>query len=184
MTLPDPALVVIVGPSGSGKSTWADGRYRRDEIVSSDALRGVVGSGPHDLDATGDAFDLLERVVSARTGRRLTTVVDTLGTDEERRRRWLARAREVGLPTVVVVMDTPDGECRRRNSARDRPVPAPTLAAQLKRHRALVPQLELEGWDVVHTVRADEPAAQPVSPEPARSGRSGARRRGSRWCCR
>ena len=52
VTLPDPALVVLVGPSGSGKSTWADGRYRRDEIVSSDALRGVVGSGPHDLDAT------------------------------------------------------------------------------------------------------------------------------------
>ena len=185
MTLPDPALVVLVGPSGSGKSTWADDRYRRDEIVSSDALRGVVGSGPHDLDATADAFDLLERVVSARTGRRLTTVVDTLGTDEERRRRWLARAREVGLPAVAVVMDTPDAECRRRNSARDRPVPAPTLAAQLKRHRALVPQLELEGWDVVHTVRADEPAAQPVSPEPAPGrARSGARRRGSRWCCR
>ena len=44
-------------PSGSGKSTWAAARYRRDEIVSSDALRGVVGSGPHDLDATADAFD-------------------------------------------------------------------------------------------------------------------------------
>ena len=168
MTLPDPALVVLVGPSGSGKSTWAVGRYRRDEVVSSDALRGVVGSGPHDLDATADAFDLLERVVSARTGRGLTTVIDTLGTDEDRRRRWLARAREVGLPAVVVVMDTSDAECRRRNSARDRPVPAPTLAGQLKRHRALVPQLELEGWDVVHVVapessRVPEDAASLVA---------------------
>ena len=170
MTLPDPALVVLVGPSGSGKSTWAQGRYRRDEVVSSDALRGVVGSGPHDLDATADAFDLLERVVSARTGRGLTTVIDTLGTDEDRRRRWLARAREVGLPAVAVVMDTPDAECRRRNSARDRPVPAPTLAGQLKRHRALVPQLELEGWDVVHTVRADEPADQALAPRAAPVG--------------
>ena len=168
MTLPDPALVVLVGPSGSGKSTWAEDRYRRDEVVSSDALRGVVGSGPHDLDATADAFDLLERVVTARTGRGLTTVIDTLGTDEDRRRRWLARAREVGLPAVVVVMDTPDAECRRRNSARDRPVPAPTLAGQLKRHRALVPQLELEGWDVVHVVvpessRVPEDAASRVA---------------------
>ena len=152
VTLPDPALVVLVGPSGSGKSTWAENRYRRDEIVSSDALRGVVGSGPHDLDATADAFDLLERVVSARTGRGLTTVIDTLGTDEDRRRRWLARAREVGLPAVAVVLDTPDAECRRRNAARDRPVPAPTLAGQLKRHRAVVPHLELEGWDLVHVV--------------------------------
>ncbi|WP_028652158.1 LLM class flavin-dependent oxidoreductase [Nocardioides halotolerans] len=169
MNLPDPALVVLVGPSGSGKSTWAGARYRRDEIVSSDALRGVVGSGPHDLDATGDAFDLLERVVAARTGRGLTTVVDTLGTDQVRRRAWLARAREVGLPAVLVVMDTPDAECRRRNAARDRPVPAPVLAGQLTRHRALVPELGLEGWDVVHTVTAEETSAEPpkASREPA-----------------
>ena len=136
----------------------------------------MVGSGPHDLDATADAFDLLERVVAARTGRGLTTVIDTLGTDEERRPGWLARAREVGLPAVAVVMDTPDAECRRRNSARDRPVPAPTLAGQLKRHRALVPQLELEGWDVVHTVR--QPSRPPgPRPETAPGARSGARRR-------
>jgi alkanesulfonate monooxygenase SsuD/methylene tetrahydromethanopterin reductase-like flavin-dependent oxidoreductase (luciferase family)/predicted kinase len=172
VNLPDPALVVLVGPSGSGKSTWAAERYRRDEIVSSDALRGVVGSGPHDLDATTDAFDLLERVVTARTGRGLTTVVDTLGTDEGRRRGWLARAREVGLPAVVVVLDTPEAECRRRNGARDRPVPAPTLAGQLERHRALVPQLELEGWDVEHTVSAGEqtPDRSPA-PAPARGER-------------
>jgi alkanesulfonate monooxygenase SsuD/methylene tetrahydromethanopterin reductase-like flavin-dependent oxidoreductase (luciferase family)/predicted kinase len=171
--LPDPAVVVLVGPSGSGKSTWAAERYRRDEIVSSDALRGVVGSGPHDLDASSDAFDLLERVVAARTGRGLTTVIDTLGTDETRRRAWLARAREVGLPAVLVVFDTPDAECRRRNAARDRPVPAPTLAGQLKRHRAVRPQLELEGWAVLHTVTGAEAAPEAV---PATAGDNGERR--------
>ena len=88
MRLPDPALVVLVGASGSGKSTWAEARYRAQEIVSSDALRGVVGSGPHDLDASDDAFALLETVVAARLGRGLTTVVDTLGLDPERRRGW------------------------------------------------------------------------------------------------
>jgi alkanesulfonate monooxygenase SsuD/methylene tetrahydromethanopterin reductase-like flavin-dependent oxidoreductase (luciferase family)/predicted kinase len=168
--LPDPAVVVLVGPSGSGKSAWAQARYRREEIVSSDALRGVVGSGPHDLDASEDAFDVLERVVAARTGRGLTTVVDTLGTDEGRRRGWLTRARETGLPAVVVVLDTPDAECRRRNAARDRPVPAPTLAAQLRRHRALVPHLELEGWDLVHVVAGDGGAEEPTAgsvPAPA-----------------
>ena len=61
--LPDPALVVLVGASGSGKSTWAAARYRAAEVVSSDALRGVVGSGEHDLDASADAFALLEQVV-------------------------------------------------------------------------------------------------------------------------
>lgn len=39
--LPDPALVVLVGASGSGKSAWAAARYRPQEVVSSDQLRGV-----------------------------------------------------------------------------------------------------------------------------------------------
>ena len=150
-TIPDPALVVLVGPSGAGKSTWAASRYRRDEIVSSDALRGVVGSGPHDLDATADAFDLLDRIVAGRVGRGLTTVVDTLGTDDLRRRQWLALARQASLPAVVVAFDTPDAECRRRNALRDRPVPAPALSAQLGRHRDLIERLPHEGWDLVHT---------------------------------
>jgi predicted kinase len=79
VALPDPALVVLVGPSGSGKSVWAAGRYRADEVVSSDRLRALVGSGEHDLGATGDAFALLDQIVAARLRRGLTAVVDTLG---------------------------------------------------------------------------------------------------------
>jgi len=152
VTLPDPALVVLVGPSGSGKSTWAETRYRRQEIVSSDGLRGVVGSGPHDLDASDDAFAILEQVVEARVGRGLTTVVDTLGFDAERRLRWLGLARSAGLPAVVVAFDTEAEECRRRNAARDRQVPAAVLAGQLKRHLAALAELAEERWDRLERV--------------------------------
>jgi alkanesulfonate monooxygenase SsuD/methylene tetrahydromethanopterin reductase-like flavin-dependent oxidoreductase (luciferase family)/predicted kinase len=167
--LPDPALLVLVGASGSGKSTWADARYRRDEIVSSDALRGVVGSGPHDLDASADAFALLDTIVAARLGRGLCTVVDTLGTDPVRRRDWLASARASGLPAVAVLMATPDAECRRRNAARDVPVPAPVLAAQLRTVRDVGTELAAEGWDVVHEVADDSPPPPPgaTAPRPA-----------------
>jgi alkanesulfonate monooxygenase SsuD/methylene tetrahydromethanopterin reductase-like flavin-dependent oxidoreductase (luciferase family)/predicted kinase len=159
MRLPDPALVVLVGASGSGKSTWARARYREQEVVSSDALRGVVGSGPHDLDASVDAFAVLETVVAARLGRRLTTVVDTLGLDAARRQAWLAAARDAGLPAVAVVLNTPDAECRRRNSARDRPVPAPVLAGQLRSVRDVRSALDAEGWDLVELVATDVAAA-------------------------
>ena len=161
--LPDPALVVLVGPSGSGKSVWAAERYRGEEVVSSDALRGVVGSGPHDLDASDDAFDLLERVVDARLGRGLTTVVDTLGTDDTRRARWRDVARSRGVPAVVVVMDTSDAECRRRNARRDRPVPAAVLTGQLRRHADLRGRLPDEGWDLVHVAEARDNS--PVEPD-------------------
>ena len=164
MPLPDPALVVLVGPAGSGKSTWAAAHYRAAEIVSSDALRGVVGSGPHDLDASDEAFALLETIVAARLGRGLSTVVDTLGTDPARRLGWLARARAAGMPAVAVVLDTPKAVCRVRNAARDVPVPAPALAAQLRRHSEHVARLADEGWDLVHTVTLDDAPAESAAP--------------------
>jgi alkanesulfonate monooxygenase SsuD/methylene tetrahydromethanopterin reductase-like flavin-dependent oxidoreductase (luciferase family)/predicted kinase len=155
--IPDPALVVLVGAAGSGKTTWAVERYRRSEVVSSDELRGVVGSGPADLDASSDAFDLLERIVAARLSRRLTTVVDTLGLDADRRRAWRDAARAAGLPAVAVVLDTPATECRRRNALRDRPVPAPVLAEQVRRAGAVRDALPTEGWDQVEVVRGATP---------------------------
>ena len=176
--LPDPALVVLVGASGSGKSTWAAARYRDQEVVSSDALRGVVGSGPHDLHASADAFGVLETVVAARVGRGLTTVVDTLGLDATRRTTWLAAARTAGLPAVAVLLDTPEAECRRRNAARDRPVPAPALAGQLRSVRDVRPALEAEGWDLVVPVtpaivdETEAPAAV-VGPRPDRTSSLG-----------
>jgi alkanesulfonate monooxygenase SsuD/methylene tetrahydromethanopterin reductase-like flavin-dependent oxidoreductase (luciferase family)/predicted kinase len=160
--LPDPALVVLVGASGAGKSTWAAARYRAQEVVSSDALRGVVGSGPHDLDASVDAFGVLETIVAARLGRGLTTVVDTLGLDTARRLAWLAGARAAGLPAVAVLLETPDVECRRRNAARDRPVPAQVLTGQLRSVRDVGAALEAEGWDLVERVAADPAATVPA----------------------
>src|SRR5215468_9373467 len=118
VTVPDPALVVLVGPSGSGKSTWAAARYRPSEIVGSDQLRGIVGSGEHDLDASADAFALLDQIVSARVRRGLNTVVDTLGFDGERRRAHLELARRAGLPAVAVLFGTHAQQCRLRNRER------------------------------------------------------------------
>jgi alkanesulfonate monooxygenase SsuD/methylene tetrahydromethanopterin reductase-like flavin-dependent oxidoreductase (luciferase family)/predicted kinase len=162
--LPDPALVVLVGPAGSGKSTWALGRYRREEVVSSDDLRAIVGSGPADLDASADAFDLLERIVAARLTRGLTTVVDTLGLDTDRRIAWRDAARAAGLPAVVVVFDTPGDECRRRNALRDRPVPAPVLAEQVRRAAAVRDALTDEGWDHTELVTAESTAPGESTP--------------------
>lgn len=127
----------------------------------------MVGSGPHDLDASADAFDLLERIVAARTGRGLTTVVDTLGLDEVRRRHWLALARDAGLPAVAVLLDTPGDVCRARNRARTRPVPAAAVASQLAKAAAAGPVIAAEGWDVV--VRVDGSSGPPeTEPEATR----------------
>ena len=163
--VPDPAVVVLIGPSGSGKSAWAAENYLPREIVSSDQLRAVVGSGEHDLDASADAFALLDQIVSARAGRRLTTVIDTLGLDPARRQHYLAVARRAGLPAVAVLFDTDAALCRQRNRDRPRPVPAAVLDAQLARLRDVGDQLGAEGFDAIvrPAAAAVEPAHSPGS---------------------
>jgi alkanesulfonate monooxygenase SsuD/methylene tetrahydromethanopterin reductase-like flavin-dependent oxidoreductase (luciferase family)/predicted kinase len=166
--IPDPALVVLVGPAGSGKSAWATRRYAEAEVVSSDRLRAVVGSGEHDLDASDDAFALLDHIAAARVRRGLTTVVDTLGLEQARRRGYLDLARRQGMPAVAVLFRTDPAQCRRRNRARDRPVPATALDAQLRRMRAAADEITTEGWDLV--LAADPPQTTPGQLAPNQPG--------------
>nr|WP_274387894.1 LLM class flavin-dependent oxidoreductase [Salsipaludibacter albus] len=149
----------MVGAAGAGKSHWAARHWRDVEIVSSDRLRDVVGSGPADLAATDDAFDLLDRIVAARAARRLTTVVDTLGLDADRRHALRDLARRHDLTAAVVVVDTPGATCRARNGARDRPVPATALRSQLRRVAETRESLADEDWDRVLTVSGVGPDA-------------------------
>lgn len=157
--IPDPALVVLIGPSGAGKSTWAAARYRSSEIVSSDQLRAIAGSGEHDLDASADAFALLDQIIAARARRGLTVVIDTLGLDQARRLGYLALARRHGLPAVAVVFGASAALCRDRNRSRDVPVPAAVLTAQFRRLPEAREQLTAEGWDLVLAVGDGERGA-------------------------
>jgi alkanesulfonate monooxygenase SsuD/methylene tetrahydromethanopterin reductase-like flavin-dependent oxidoreductase (luciferase family)/predicted kinase len=164
--LPDPCLVVLAGAAGAGKSTWAATHYARSEIVSTDALRAVVGTGPADLDASVEAFAVADLIIDARLRRSLTTVVDTLGLDPERRRNLRERARDAGVPAVLVVLDTPARLCRARNAERDRPVPADVLTSQLRRLRTLPALAEAEGWDRVIVVTQPLEAADEATEAP------------------
>ncbi|MEV8374732.1 LLM class flavin-dependent oxidoreductase [Kribbella sp. NPDC056861] len=147
--LPSPCVVVLVGPGAAGKSTWAAETFSGDLVVSSDRLRALVGAGEDDLAASADAFRLLEDVVRQRIGRRLTTVIDTLGLDRDRRLGWLAAAREAGVPCVAVGFDTPAEECRRRNRERVKRIPADVLSGQLKAWAAVKKELPGEGYDEI-----------------------------------
>lgn len=165
LKLPSPSLVVLVGPSGSGKSTWAAKHFATTEVVSSDALRAVVGAGEDDQSASPAAFDVLERIVDERLSRGMTTVIDTLGLHDESRARWISKAREAGVPVYAIVFETPAGTCEERNRSRERPVPVAVLRKQLARFNETTRQLDGEGFDGVHP---EMPVAT-VSPTLARS---------------
>jgi F420-dependent oxidoreductase-like protein len=160
MRIPPRSLVVLVGPSGSGKSYWAAANFRADQIVSSDALRALVGASEHDQRAGTDAFEILDTVVEKRLSRGLLTVVDTLGLDADRRAAWLRVARAHQVACHAVVFDTPGDVCRARNRGRSQPVPAKVLAAQIQRRDAL----EIDGFDEVHAPGPVEVVAFPATP--------------------
>ena len=147
--LPDPAVIVLAGSPGSGKSHWAATHYRPVEIVASDTLRSIVGSGPADLEATTEAFALLDQIVAARTRRSLTAMIDTLGLDPDRRDRYRQLARSSGLPAVLVIIDAPAALARQRSRDRDRPVPALVITEQLREVKRLAQTADIEGWDLV-----------------------------------
>ena len=79
--------------------------------------------------------------MDARVGRGLTTVVDTLGLDADRRARWLDLARRHGLATVCVAFATPAVECKARNRARGKSIPDRVLTQQVRGLAALQPSL-------------------------------------------
>ena len=156
LRLPSPCVVLLVGPGASGKTTWAQAHFAPDAIVSSDRLRALVGFGEDDIEASTAAFDLLETVVAQRLSRRITTVIDTLGLDADRRLRWLALAREHDLPCVAVAFDTPARECRERNRGRAKQIPADVLTAQLR------------SWAQTRDALAGEGYHDVITPQPVR----------------
>jgi F420-dependent oxidoreductase-like protein len=171
LRLPSPCLLVLAGPGASGKSTWASTNFPPEVVVSSDHLRAMVGSAEDDIAASEDALGLLDVIVERRLSRCLTTVVDTLGFDADRRLKWLSAARRAGLPCFAVVFDTPPDECRRRNRSRPKAIPASVLTSQLRTWRRVREEFATEGFDMVlpaeQSVRA-VPKAFVGTEEPAR----------------
>jgi F420-dependent oxidoreductase-like protein len=154
--LSSPCLVVLVGPSGAGKSHWAASSFGPGPIVSSDALRALVGTGEDDQRSGRDAFEVLDLIVERRLARGLLTVVDTLGLDAGRRASYVALARRFGIPCHAVFFDTSAEVCRTRNRLRTHPLPPKVMTAQLAARDRARSELEHEGFDGIHQ-------AEPVS---------------------
>ncbi|NKB69323.1 MAG: polynucleotide kinase-phosphatase [Candidatus Latescibacteria bacterium] len=161
LNIPEFSLVVLIGPSGAGKSTFARSHFKATEIVSSDACRGLVADDENNLDATGDAFELVHYIAAKRLAGRRLTVIDATSVKKADRQPLLQLAKTYHALPVAIVMDMPTDLCHQRNQQRpDRDLPAhvvPNQRRQLQRSRR---GLKGEGFRFVYTLDSPEAAAQ------------------------
>ncbi|MBX9925298.1 MAG: polynucleotide kinase-phosphatase [Hyphomicrobiaceae bacterium] len=118
IALPDFCLVVLIGASGSGKSTFAKRHFKPTEIVSSDDCRGMVDDDATSLEATSDAFDLVQTIASVRLKRRRLTVIDATNVRKEDRARLVTIAKRHHALAVAIVVNPGEEVCHARNATR------------------------------------------------------------------
>ena len=159
ITVPELALVLLVGPSGSGKSTFGRKHFLPTEVVSSDFCRALVSDDENEQSATSDAFDLLHAIVRKRLTRGRLTVVDATSVQPEARKSLIALAKEYHLFAVAIVFDLPERLCQDRNALRpDRQFGRHVISNQSQQLRRSLRGLEREGIRYVFKLSSPEEA--------------------------
>jgi protein phosphatase len=132
LELPDPSLIVLVGAAGSGKSTLAARLFAPDQILSSDAYRGIVSGDESDQSVTRVAFSILHRELDRRLAAHRTTVIDATNVHGHDRRQLLRRAAAHAIPAIAIVLDLDPTLVQARNATRaGRIVPSDAVERQL-----------------------------------------------------
>jgi protein phosphatase len=154
--LPGACLVVLIGAAGSGKSTLAARLFQPDQILSSDAYRGIVSGDESDQTATRLAFSILYRELDRRLRLGLTTVIDATNVTSYARRSLTRRAERRGVPAIAIVLDLESQFVLARNATRSgRIVPLAAVERQLAQLARSLRRDELanEGFAAVHRIR-------------------------------
>lgn len=157
ISIPDFALVVLIGATGSGKSSFARKHFLETEIVSSDACRAIVSDDETDLAATADAFDLLDYTAAVRLKRRLMTVIDATSVKREDRAKLVQLARKYHALPVALVFDIDPRICHERNQNRpNRDFGEHVVRNHAKSLRRGVRGLQKEGFRQVQIMKSPE----------------------------
>lgn len=118
LTVPELALVVLIGASGSGKSSFARKHFKPTEVLSSDFCRGLVADNENDQTATNDAFEILHFIAARRLAAGRFTVVDATNVQAEARKPLVELSRRYHMIPVAIVFKLPEKLCQERNRSR------------------------------------------------------------------
>src|SRR5437660_1656217 len=157
LTIPELAVVALVGPSGSGKSSFARKHFRPTEVLSSDFCRGLVSDEENSQAATNDAFEVLYFIASKRLTAGRLVVIDATNVQVEARKPIIALARQFHCIPVAIVFDLPEKLCHERNRNRpDRDFGPHVIRQQSQQLRRSLRNLQREGFRRVHILHSPE----------------------------
>ncbi|MGV3771492.1 MAG: polynucleotide kinase-phosphatase [Verrucomicrobiales bacterium] len=157
ISIPELALVVLIGPSGSGKSTFARRLFKPTEVISSDYCRGLVSDDENNQAATKEAFEVLHFIASKRLQAGKLTVIDATNVQPESRKPLIALARQFHCLPVALVLNTPERVCHERNKQRtDRNFGPHVVRQQIQQLRKSFRGLQREGFRHVYKLEGLE----------------------------
>jgi protein phosphatase len=157
LTIPELAVVALIGPSGSGKSSFARKHFRPTEVLSSDFCRGLVSDEENSQAATNDAFEVLYFIASKRLTTGKLVVIDATNVQVEARKTIIALARQFHCIPVAIVFDLPEKLCLERNRNRpDRDFGPHVIRKQSQQLRRSLRNLQREGFRRVHILHSPE----------------------------
>jgi protein phosphatase len=163
ISIPELALVILVGPSGSGKSTFANKHFKRTEIISSDYCRSLISDDENDQSATKSAFEVLHFIAAKRLAAGKLTVIDATNLLSDSRKQLIDLARIYHCFPVALVFNVPDKLCLERNKIRtERQVGQPVIHMQSQHLRNSLHEIDREGMHKIIILSPEEIAAATI----------------------
>ncbi|MFN8398133.1 MAG: AAA family ATPase, partial [Bacteroidia bacterium] len=125
ITIPEFALILLIGPSGSGKSTFAAKHFAPNEVLSErhfQEMAGYDGTKPAIAEASRS---LMAQMAQLRLQQRRSVVVDADLLSQDSRREWWRLAKKHHVRAVAILFDIPTQTCLNRNESRTETCPSP-----------------------------------------------------------
>ncbi len=116
--LEEHSLIMLAGLPGAGKSTFANKWFSPSQVVSSDFYRDKVCDDENSMEASKDAFRIVDLITKSRLKRKKLVVLDATNLMKRYRLKYLRMAEKFQAKSILIFLDLPLELCVERDGKR------------------------------------------------------------------